>query len=562
MPRRSFRLIMGLLLSTALAVTGLFGQDTAQQLARGNTEFAIDLYQRLRGRGGNLLFSPFSISTVGILAYRGAHAETARQLAAAFHLDLADGDLFPAFVKLQAGIDAAGHSKGIELSIANSLWPQKKYALLPDYLDFARSIPTTDVIPVDYAGDPDGARQSINSWVEQNTRSLIRDILDKPLSSKTRLFLVNAIFFKGSWKYRFPVPATADAPFFLDGGRTVIVQMMAQEGQLPCGGDTMVQALELPYAASGFSMFMFLPRQRDGLPTVEKALTVDSLGTWTRSLPMHNVQVFLPRFELLHSIDLVDPLKALGVHDAFDWPQADFSGMDGRPHWLYADKVVHKAFVHVDEEGTVAAAATAAGGCFPAGTVVLTEDGPRAIEKVEAGARVLSCDTAKGTWSYAPVRERQKVAFDGDLFDIRAGEVAIQATGNHPFLVRHGARLADRPRPRDLPVGDPAATACGRWVEARDLEVGDVLVDRQGAGATITARSKRHAAIDVYNLDADGFHTYAVGDRGILVHNKGGAESPSVVFRADHPFLFLIRENSTGSILFMSRVSDPHGAGG
>lgn len=558
---RSFRLNACLLLVGAIAITGLSAQDAAQQLVRGTTGFAVDLYRQLRRQEGNLLFSPFSISTVGVLAYRGARGETARQLATALHLDLADSDLFAACAQLQSGIDAARRGTGIELLIANSLWPQQRYPLLPDYLDFVRSIPATDIIPVDYAGDPEGARQSINSWVEGKTRSLIEDILERPLSREARLFLVNAIYFKGRWEYRFPASSTADASFHLEGGGIVTVKMMTQEGGFRCRGDELVQTLELPYAGSGFSMFILLPRQRDGIATLENALTVDRLETWMRSLPKQNVRVHLPRFDFPRSIDLADPLKSLGVRDAFDGRKADFSGMDGRPHWLYADKVVHKAFVHVDEEGTVAAAATAAGGCFPAGTLVLTEEGPRAIEKVDAGIRVLACDTAKGTWSYAPVKERQKIACDGDLVGIRAGEVAIEATGNHPFLVQRGSRLDDRPRPGDLPGNDPAATACGRWVEACDLEVGDVLVDRQGVGSTITALSRRHAAIDVYNLDVEGFHTYAVDARGILVHNKGGVESPLVVFQADHPFLFLIRENSTGSILFIGRVSDPTSSG-
>jgi len=98
-------------------------------------------------------------------------------------------------------------------------------------------------------------------------------------------------------------------------------------------------------------------------------------------------------------------------------------------------------------------------------------------------------------------------------------------------------------------------------VEARDLEVGDALVDRQGADVTITGLSGRDASIDVYNLDVEGFHTYAVDARGILVHNKGSAAPSLTVFQADHPFLFLIRENSTGSILFIGRVSDPTSPG-
>jgi hypothetical protein len=136
------------------------------------------------------------------------------------------------------------------------------------------------------------------------------------------------------------------------------------------------------------------------------------------------------------------------------------------------------------------------------------------------------------------------------------GDASVSTTGNHPFFVLRGEGLPTRSRPRDLPPDDPVSTERGRWVEARSLRVGDVLVDR-GAGATVTGLSISRAAIEVYNLDVEGSHTYAVHHRGILVHNKASAEPSVEIFRADHPFLFLIRARVDGSILFMGRVSRP-----
>jgi serpin B len=120
-----------------------------------------------------------------------------------------------------------------------------------------------------------------------------------------------------------------------------------------------------------------------------------------RSLLSGGIEVLLPKFTVTHRLTLDAVLKEMGVTDAFDPREADFSGMDGRAGWLNIGSVLHQAFVIVDEEGTEAAAATSGGGCFPSGTVVLTADGARPIEKIESGTRVASCDPATGAWTLA-----------------------------------------------------------------------------------------------------------------------------------------------------------------
>jgi len=272
--------------------------------------------------------------------------------------------------------------------------------------------------------------------------------------------------------------------------------------------------------------------------------------------------VYLPRFRITSAFDLIEDesLKALGMTRALDQRRAEFPGIAEPANWFSIQRFVHKAFVEVNEEGTEAAAVTV-GGCFPAGTPVPTPQGLVPIESIEAGTRVYAFDLSKGQWVTTPVAERRPWPFSGQMVTIQVGGEAIEATWNHPFLVVRGADLEARRRPMDLPAGEDVSSVHGRWVEARDILEGDVLLVRNGGSATVTGISSRTETAEVYVLEIDGLHNHAVGLRGILVHNASGGKKsagpPS--FRADHPFLFFIQDEPTGSILFMGRVLDPSG---
>jgi len=330
-----------------------------ERVVRGNTAFALSLYQELSNTEGNLFLSPFSISTALAMAFAGARGNTAREMATALHFSMKGEKLHSGFAGLKRAVLEAEGKEGVRLKVANALWPQQGYPFLPEYLSLLERYYGTTVTPVDYARATEQARQTINQWVERETEQKIKDLIPPGvLDPMTRLVLTNGIYFKGDWASQFKKNATHDAPFHGTPGSPIQVPMMTQQHRFRYGERQDLQILELPYAGKGLSMVVLLPRREDGLPELERALTAAGLADWTRGLREQEVVVFLPRFKLISQFRVDAALHALGMVDAFSPGKADFAGMDGRPRWLYIGAVLHKAFVDVNEEGTEAAAAT------------------------------------------------------------------------------------------------------------------------------------------------------------------------------------------------------------
>jgi serpin B len=324
---------------------------------QGSTHFALDLYHLLRLDGGNLFFSPYSLTTALAMTYAGARGVTASQMASALHFPSDQPALHAAYARLQAGLAEADRSGQIQLKVANSLWPQRGYPFLHGFLALIKHYYGVAVTPVDYR-QTEAARRVINSWVEERTANKINELIPPGLlDALTRLVLVNAIYFIGDWDTQFEPRLTHPAAFRLPGGEQVPVQLMYQKENFGYRSVDGLQVVELPYTGKALSMLVLLPDKVDGLDRLEDSLTPENLERWTRDLDEQKVEVFLPRFELTQPFRLDSLLQSLGMRDAFT-SRADFSGMDGRRE-LYIGAVLHKAYVRVNEEGSQAAAATA-----------------------------------------------------------------------------------------------------------------------------------------------------------------------------------------------------------
>jgi len=332
----------------------------AETLAKDVSAFALDLYHQLRWSEGNLFLSPYGISAALAMAHAGARGNTETQMARALRYTLRQESLHPAFAELGSGLAKLQEGGHIKLSTANSVWPQQGYPLLDDYLFLTKRYYGVSVTPLEYKDAPGAARETINRWVEKRTDHKIKDLIQLGvLGALTRLVIVNAIYFRGEWASKFKPSLTKNEPFFISPGMSVQVPLMKQEGEFRYGESQSVQVLELPYLGKTLSMLILLPREKDGLKRLENSLSVENLARWRNALREEEVEVFLPRFRTTCAFRLDKALSAMGMADAFIASKADFSGMDGRPGWLYLGAVLHKTYVDVNEAGTEAAAGTA-----------------------------------------------------------------------------------------------------------------------------------------------------------------------------------------------------------
>ncbi|MFZ2147453.1 MAG: serpin family protein [Sedimentisphaerales bacterium] len=356
-----------------------------QIVVTGNNKFALELYAKLRGKEGNLFFSPYSISTALALTYAGARGQTEAQMARVLHFPIItkpgtelSSTLIPdrqqfasMFAEIIKDLNDKGKKGGYELRIANALWGQKGYGFLEEFLELIKTNYDGRLNEVDFIRATETARKTINVWVGKQTNDKIKNLIQKGvLDSMTRLVLTNAIYFKGNWARQFKEDRTKEAPFTLIDGRKLDVEMMNQTGQFSYMETEDFQALELPYVDDELSMIILLPKEFDGLDELEKTLTVENLSKWLGVLRKLEVIVSVPRFRMTGQFGLASVLESMGMIDAFS-PDADFSGMNGKKD-LFISAVIHKAYVDVNEEGTEAAAATAV-------TMKLTSVGPTRI---------------------------------------------------------------------------------------------------------------------------------------------------------------------------------------
>ncbi len=349
-------------------------------LASGNTEFALNLYQLLITKEGNLFYSPYSISEALAMTYGGARGETETQIAEAMRFQLTQAKLHPAFNSLDIALEKRGQGaqgtdgKGFRLNVVNAIWGQKDFKFTASYLDLLAQNYGAGMRIVDYINQSEPARQTINQWVSDQTEAKIKDLLPQgSITPLTRLVLTNAIYFNAAWASQFNKNNTQDGQFRLLNGSTVTVPLMKQQESFRYAESSNFQAVELPYDGNELSMIILLP-ELENFSNFEKALTSAQLKTILDSLKNNEVNLSLPKFSVTAEFNLNKALSDSGMPQAFSPTEADFSGMDGARD-LYISDVVHKAFVKVDEAGTEAAAAT--------GVVVGTTSMPLEIKEMK-----------------------------------------------------------------------------------------------------------------------------------------------------------------------------------
>jgi serpin B len=324
------------------------------RLLGGNARFAFGLFAKTCGSGEpkNIFISPLSVSVALAMTYNGAAGKTAAEMADVLGfrgLDLME--LNASMCDLTTTLELA--DSAVQLTVANSLWTRQGYEFLPDFIERTETFYEAEVASLDFA-DP-GAPAVINGWVNRSTRGLIDKIVDA-IHPDARLYLINAIYFKGRWQVEFDPSFTHDRVFYLAGGAENSVPMMSRSGDFRYAEDGGVQVVRLPYGGGRLGMYVFLPQAADGLAGFLKELDDRAFTGWMPKLASREGDVTIPRFKIAYECGLVPALQALGMREAFGASAADFSRMSREE--LFISEVKHKAVVDVNEEGTEAAAVT------------------------------------------------------------------------------------------------------------------------------------------------------------------------------------------------------------
>lgn len=303
----------------------------------------------------NVFMSPLSASFALGMTMNGAAGATYDQMRSALAFGGAtESDInagYKSLIELLRGLDSQ-----VDLRIANSIWYDAGFPVEPSFIDASRNYFGAEVSGLDFASA--GSVKRINDWVSNATAAKIPTIVDQ-LEEDLVALLINAIYFKGSWREKFDPALTQDAPFHGVAGDQPS-KLMHREGTMRHLGTADFDAVDLPYGNSAFTMTVVLPRAGRSVETLASSLQSEQWSAWMRQFREGNVDLYLPRFRVEWTRKLNADLEALGMRDAFDG-RADFTRLSPHGRAVFISYVIQKTYVDVNEEGTEAAAVTAVG---------------------------------------------------------------------------------------------------------------------------------------------------------------------------------------------------------
>ena len=328
-------------------------------LIEADNSFGLELLKEINAKetDSNVFISPLSISMALGMTYNGAAGSTEE----AMRTTLEFGDLsmeeinesYKSLIELLWGIDS-----DVEFNIANSIWYRDDRTFKQDFFERCDEYFDARVSGLDFSQN-EAAKDTMNNWVDRETNGRIEEIVDRVNPMNDVMFLINAIYFKGNWTYQFEEEDTKDDVFYMPGGSTKECKMMEIRSYFKYFEDSSMQAIDIPYGIGNYSMTVILPRESEDIDLIVAGLTQEKWGEWMDSLSPDTVTLFFPKLKLEYEIKdkLKEALTTLGMGVAFDDREADFTGMY-EPGGIFIDRIIHKTFLEVDEEGTEAAAAT------------------------------------------------------------------------------------------------------------------------------------------------------------------------------------------------------------
>ncbi|KAH8254503.1 hypothetical protein KR032_010523, partial [Drosophila birchii] len=328
------------------------------EFAKGMEKFTFCLHDQLANANPNqnIVYSPLSIRTSAGMLRMGAEEEspTAKELEEGLRLGSRDVQVIAGSFDI---VLKAYEQCGI-LKMANRLYVMMGFTLNQQFGSLLEQKFHSKPAEIDFGSDQ--AASVINGWVESQTNELIKDLIDpNALSKDSRLVLVNAIHFKGEWAVKFNEEKTKVNEFFLESKKKTFANMMNTKnyfffGELPKLNAT---ALRLDYSACNLAMIILLPDENSSLTNLETMLPSTSLTAITSNMRLTQVDVKIPKFRAEFQRELEDTFKLMGMNRIFS-NEAELGGILASQESISVTKIIHKAFIEVNELGTEAAAAT------------------------------------------------------------------------------------------------------------------------------------------------------------------------------------------------------------
>jgi len=364
-----------------------------KQLIKSDNQFGIELFKQViagQKSDTNTLVSPLSVSLALAMTYNGAAGDTKTAMEETMHLEgLTKQQINESYRSLMKELLSVDPKVTMEL--AQSIWYRQDFSVEEDFLNVNREYYDAQVEPLDFCA-PD-AVDIINQWCSDQTHGKIQEILDR-IPDEAVMYLINALYFNGTWKYKFDPSLTDRQPFYPNDGSEVTADMMHMEGDVRYQYNELFQAVELPYGRGNYTMVCLMPNQDIGVDGLSGQMNSEKWDQWMQSFEKRGCYLSLPKFKFKFFDLLNEPLQKMGMAVAFDRFKADFSGINPLVQ-LYINRVLHKTFIEVDEKGTEAAAVnvvevarlSASGGSAP---LTVTFDRPFlfAIREVSTGTIV------------------------------------------------------------------------------------------------------------------------------------------------------------------------------
>ena len=331
--------------------------EKQKALISESNAFGFEFFKKITSASGvnnNMMVSPLSVNMALGMTRNGAVSSTLKAMTDVLGFgQMSDLEINSSYKYLLETFSALDPK--VKVAIANSIWCRNTFSVEPAFIETNKTYFDAEVTPLNFS-DPASVK-TINNWVSSKTNNLIPKIIEA-IPSEVVMYLINAVYFKGQWKYQFETKNTENRNFTLASGETIQAESMLTRADLNYYAGDGFEAVEMPYNQGNYTMTVILPAKNSSVAQTVNKLSQEQYNNWLKNFVSTDIQIQLPKFKFSYDEKAMIPvLTAMGMGVAFDPIHADFTRINADGN-LYISEVKHKTFIETNEEGTEAAAVT------------------------------------------------------------------------------------------------------------------------------------------------------------------------------------------------------------